>query len=329
MILSPRFDLFLILSVGLWATLLAFGIEAAFVIENFSSVYWLLLVVGIDVSHVYSTLFRTYLSTEGLREYKKPLIFIPLICFIFSFGLALYSLAAFWRVLVYVAVFHFIRQQAGFVRIYNKGKFTIDELMIYFVTVGSVALWHLSPHKNFQWFVKGDFFELGAFAAHAPILEKFFLLVFGGYLVFRIFKLGLRGYQSFILVLSTFTAWYFGIVKSDSDFIFTMTNVLTHGLPYLALVWATQKKENTNFSEIYVFGFILLVVAFIEEGFWDALIWREHSSFFSGFYFMEELTDSNFAVALALALLILPQLTHYVLDGFIWKSKGLKRSWTG
>lgn len=328
---SKPVDFFTILSVGLWATVLAYTLNSAVDVQPFSSLYWLLLVVGVDVAHVYSSFFRTYLSPSGLKEYKKVLIAIPAICFVGSFIIAYLSVGAFWRTLVYVAVFHFIRQQAGFVRIYQKGKFSVFEFLIYFFTVGSVLLWHLSPNKSFQWFIKNDFYFLPiSNSLFFKVIETAMILVMAGFFLFCSYKAfkrrSFQGYQSFTLVLSTFTAWYFGIVVAESDFIFTMTNVLTHGVPYLALVWTTQQKEKTNFSEFYVFAFILLIAAFIEEGFWDALIWREHGEYFSSFYFMES-AASNAGVALALALLVLPQLTHYILDGFIWKSKGLKRSW--
>lgn len=332
---SAQFDFFWILSVGFWATLLAYGLDSFFDVQQFSALYWLVLVVGIDVSHVYSTLFRTYLSSSGFKEYKKLLILIPCICFLVSFSIAYQSVTAFWRVLVYVAVFHFIRQQAGFVRIYNKGRFSLDELMVYVFTSGAVLLWHLNPNKIFHWFIKDDFYQLNFLSAAQKesvnyLTEKLLLVALISYVVYRVSKSiinrSLEGYQKFTLVISTFVSWYFGIVISESDFIFTMTNILTHGVPYLALVWFTQKKEKTNFSEMYIFAFILLIVAFFEEGFWDALIWREHNEIFSSFYFLDNVS-TKLSIAAALSILILPQLTHYILDGFIWKSKGIKRSW--
>ncbi len=334
-IYSQPFDFVFILSVGLWSTLLAYTINYLIDVGPFSSLYWLLLVVGVDVAHVYSTLFRTYFSSAGLKEYKKPLIVIPIMCFFVSFAVAFHSVSTFWRALVYIAVFHFIKQQVGFVRIYKEAKWSLEELMIYAITLTSIFLWHLSPARIFHWFIKDDFYYLEFLSVSLKkqlyfYSENLLLWTVFFYFVFRIYGFtknrNFSGYQAFTLVVATFFSWYFGIVRSQSDFIFTMTNVLTHGIPYLAIVWTTQKKEKTYFSELYVFVFMLLVIAFVEEGFWDALIWREHEDLFSGFYFLNS-ANSAFAKALALALLILPQLSHYILDGFIWKSKGYKRAW--
>jgi hypothetical protein len=63
-------------------------------------------------------------------------------------------------------------------------------------------------------------------------------------------------------------------------------------------------------------------MAFIEEGFWDAIIWNEHASIFKIFDPLKSVFNSTWK-QLIIPLLIVPQLTHYILDGFIWKiSKG-------
>jgi hypothetical protein len=65
-----------------------------------------------------------------------------------------------------------------------------------------------------------------------------------------------------------------------------------------------------------------LCFAFVEEGLWDALLWKEHTQIFSVFSFLHHIQIGN-AKHILFPLLILPQLTHYLLDGFIWRvSKG-------
>ncbi len=51
---------------------------------------WLILIVGIDVSHVYSTLYRSYFNPEEFAKHKKVMIFIPLV--VLGLGVFLYSL---------------------------------------------------------------------------------------------------------------------------------------------------------------------------------------------------------------------------------------------
>ena len=40
-----------------------------------------------------------------------------------------------------------------------------------------------------------------------------------------------------IVVFTTAVCWYVGIVSFNSDFAFTVTNVITHGVPYIVLVF--------------------------------------------------------------------------------------------
>jgi hypothetical protein len=56
----------------------------------------------------------------------------------------------------------------------------------------------------------------------------------------------------------------------------------------------------------------LFAIAFFEEYVWEIFVWNEQFSFrgsdFSNWQF------------LLVPLLTVPQFTHYILDGFIWKS---------
>ena len=80
---------------------------------------WVVLVLLIDVGHVWATLFRTYFDPEARAHNRDLLLFFPLLCFAGALGLALISEALFWRVLAYIALYHFIKQQYGITALYN------------------------------------------------------------------------------------------------------------------------------------------------------------------------------------------------------------------
>jgi hypothetical protein len=97
-------------------------------------------------------------------QHRRLLLYtIPLIAFLVSVMLYTISSFWFWRVMAYVAVFHFIRQQYGFMRLYSrkelqsKLEFWIDKLVIYVATIYPILFWHLSSDRSFNWFVEGDF----------------------------------------------------------------------------------------------------------------------------------------------------------------------------
>jgi len=67
----------------------------------------------------------------------------------------------------------------------------------------------------------------------------------------------------------------------------------------------------------------IVVFAYLEEGLWDGLVWREHASIFGIFSVLPTVSRREL-LAVLIPLLSLPQATHYVLDGFIWKRGHMK-----
>jgi hypothetical protein len=61
-------------------------------------------------------------------------------------------------------------------------------------------------------------------------------------------------------------------------------------------------------------------LAYVEEGLWDSFLWKEHPKVFSIFY-TSSFNANNPLLNMIIPLLALPQITHYILDGFIWKRK--------
>ena len=117
----------------------------------------------------------------------------------------------------------------------------------------------------------------------------------------------------------------------DGDFAFTVTNVLIHGVPYLVLTLrygdarASQLSRMPSGSPLRVamsagfVGGLLLVVAlaFGEELLWDRWVWHERPWLFG-----RPVDVAPWVLGVIVPLLSLPQLTHYVLDAFIWRSAG-------
>lgn len=305
-------------------------------------IYWLVLIVFIDVAHVYSTLYRTYFNPLEFKEKQSLLISIPILCYVA--GVIFYNLDAllFWRILAYLAVFHFIRQQYGFMRLYSRFEKKsrllsgIDSVTIYASTIYPILFWHLNPDRNFNWLIEGDFLHYESrflsnvgFALYLIILFIYFAKEAYIYLNFK--KLNL---PRNLLILGTALSWFFGIVYFNGDLAFTTLNVISHGIPYMALIWFFEKKKHSttqthtskvlkaSFGKygIVVFIAILIVFAYFEEGLWDGLVWKEHSAAFSPFAFLPQIEETKL-LSLLVPLLALPQATHYILDGFIWRKQ--------
>lgn len=337
---SAKVDGTFILAPGLLAT----GVSLALISTGHGGLsvslwMWGVLIVGIDVAHVYSTIYRTYLDPVERSRLASWLILLPLAAWAGGVLVYSWSAAAFWTLLAYTAVFHFIRQQYGFLMLYSRGERglprycgLIDQVAIYAATVGPLLYWHTHLPRRFVWFIDGDFLTLPGWVwrvAWPP-----YALILGGYLVKELWLVATSRRVNIprnTVVIGTALSWFVGIVVGAGDLVFTLTNVVAHGIPYMALTFIfargneirTRRPRGSRYWLLRVLPLsigCLIVLAFLEEGLWDGLVWREHLKLFPGFaQFSPIVTDAGLAIVVP--LLAMPQLTHYLIDGVIWRLK--------
>ncbi|MBL8065237.1 MAG: hypothetical protein JNM34_05190 [Chthonomonadaceae bacterium] len=336
-IYTPKFDLAAILGPPALVTgvVLIFGHKIA-AVKDTPPWLWVLLVLFIDVAHVYSSLYRTYFDKEEFAKRRTLYILAPLLSWLI--GVAIYGClgpVAFWSVVAYFAIYHFVRQQYGFLMLYRRGEpvgnldYRIDQLAIYLATLYPLVYWHTYP-RNFQWF---SGFEVLRIPYHWPeqVLRGLYVLVLGAFLAketAKWAKTGKLNVGKVGLLLGTAASWGTGIILFNGDLTFTLINIVSHGVPYMALVWIYQHRKRAarrtqypkflsffqvKYLPIYVFS--LFALAFFEEGVWDWFVWREHPQLFGGFHVQLQAT----ALVFLIPLLTMPQVTHYVLDAFIWR----------
>ncbi|MBK6987100.1 MAG: hypothetical protein IPH33_02020 [Bacteroidetes bacterium] len=314
-----------------------------------SELLWFILIVCIDVGHVYSTIYRTYMDKETIRKNRMLFFLSPLLLYLT--GVMLHSIHPlfFWRAMAYLAVFHFIRQQYGFMRLYSRNEKQnpifrkIDTVTIYAATLYPIIFWHFKGQQNFNWFIENDFLFINQ-PDLTPVFFVIYLAILFIYLVKEIFIVFTEkkfNLPKNLLMLGTIVSWYMGIVYFKGDLTFTLLNVVSHGIPYYALVWAygnNQQKKITmkenwmklffNPKNIFLFVGFLVVLAYLEEMLWDGFIWKEHNSVFPLTNLLPDLTGFKNLTSLVIPLLALPQLMHYFIDGFIWKMKKDKFGWS-
>jgi hypothetical protein len=294
---------------------------------------FLLLIVGVDVAHVHGTTLRVYLDPGELRRRRRLYLLVPAVGF--AGGVVAYALSPglFWRCLAYIAVFHFVRQQIGWARLYRKragetSRFDarLDEATLYAAMLYPLIAWHSRLPVDFHWFVPGDFIgglppaiTAAARAIWAALLIAFFA---------RQLQLVLRGERlragKLLLVATTAATWWTGIVLLANDFAFTVTNVVAHGVPYLVMSWRIQRERGAGpglgslvFRALPLYALVLFGLAFAEEWLWEAAVWQERLPFFPAPAF-----DTAPLAGVIVPLLALPQLTHYVLDAYLWRLDG-------
>lgn len=311
--------------------LLVVGWQIGILNEESPDWTWIIAVLLIDIAHVWSTSFRVYFDAE---EFKRRIWLYTLVpVFGYLIGVALYSEGelVFWRTLALLAVFHFVRQQYGWVALYRRKlnetsglTWWIDAAAVYLATIYPLVFWMTSLPRNFEWFVKDDFFALPAlietvlFPVYVAVLVVYF-----GKSIYLYFAKGFLNIGKDIVVATTAVCWYAGIVFFNSDYAFTVTNVIIHGVPYFALIYFYAKARREKVGGFYqklssnwfVFLATLWALAYAEELIWHRGVWHEKNWLFGGNW------ETGNLKTYLVPLLAVPQLTHYVLDGFIWRKK--------
>lgn len=329
---SPAVDLLTFLgSAALALGLLAIGASLGLLDRDAPEWTWIIAVLLIDVAHVYATGFRVYFDHNELR--RRPWLYglTPVLSFLV--GAAIYSESHvwFWRLLAYLAVFHFVRQQYGWIALYRSraGDFGtlgrwVDSSAIYLATIYPLVYWHAHLPRNFWWFLEGDFAQLPE--ATATLLAPVYWLALAAYAVrsaYRGFALGKWNPGKDVVVVTTALCWHIGIITFNSDYAFTVTNVIIHGIPYMVLVYwyrSVPRGEGVRrWPKVAGFLGTLWILAYTEELLWDVGVWHERSWLFG---FAWDLDSLHWWLV---PLLAVPQVTHYVLDGFIWKRQAASR----
>ena len=290
---------------------------------------WLACILCVDVAHVWSTIFRVYLDDEEVRRRRGLYLGVPLVCY----GLGVFAYAwgpqMFWRCLAYVAVYHFVRQQYGWVAMYRGkageqpglGKW-IDTTAIYLATLYPLIYWHAHLPRNFWWFLPGSFTGIPLIVEQ--IAAPFYWSALTAYAtrsLYRGWKLGLWNPGKDIVLVTTAVCWHVGIITFNSDYAFMVTNVIIHGIPYIVLIYwfhvrRTSDRPHTaggTVRRVFLFLATLWFLAFVEELFWHRGHWHNREWLFgSG-------GDIGDWKGILIPLLAVPQITHYILDGFIWR----------
>jgi hypothetical protein len=305
---------------------------------------WIAGVLLVDVAHVWSTAFIVYLDPAEWR--RRPALYGGVPAALFLGGVALYAAGgagAFWTVVAYLAVFHFIRQQYGWVMMYrarngelDRAGRWLDGATIYAATLYPLIHWHAHLPRQFWWMKPGDF--LGGLPPWTATAAGWIYLVLLAAYAARALVSRPISWGKHLIVATTAACWYVGIVATNSDYTFTVTNVFIHGVPYLALVYvyarsAAREAQSARGAAaqllgpagarrlrgLAVFLATLWLVAYVEELVWDRAIWHDREWLFG------DGIDAGAAAILLVPLLATPQLAHYVLDAFLWRRRSNPR----
>lgn len=295
---------------------------------------WFLCMGLVDAPHVYSTLFRTYLDRDAFQARRRLYIVTPVLCFGASFLVHMHDDLWFWRGLAYFAIFHFVRQQWGWMAYATRGRgtrvgrleSTLDQALIYAATLGPVLWWHSHP-RPFGWYVEGDLFQklpegVGIAAMALLCAVSALWIAHEAYLHWAL-KRPING-AKWVVAVATLAAWVGGIVWLGNALATLALIALSHGIPYMMLVRqrcrSVAQVSRVAHGPAAVFFLALFAIAATEEWFWT-LLGVEHNWVSDiGIAGLDAFKDPGSPwVSVVVAVLTLPDLTHFIYDGFLWK----------
>jgi len=133
--------------------------------------WFVILVLFLDVGHVYGSLYRSYFNLEEFSKRKILYIFVPIATVFLAAVLVWYdpTVRTLLVLLAWIAAWHFIRQQVGFALLYgsrdqshSKDEARVsrgfDKVIVWSVTGFPLLYWMTRQSTmNFSWFIENEF----------------------------------------------------------------------------------------------------------------------------------------------------------------------------
>lgn len=289
-----------------------------------------LLVFWADKIHVFFTFAKVDLQQDiGKTKATQYRIYSLLaLCLLFTyFAFFTRGLVGIQLFVMYFAIFHFCRQQFGWIKIINKNieisatDARVSELMVHVYCLIPILIAH-SKEFYFNWlsgvpnlFSIPDSFVRPILMFYVPILIAYFLYELHGHLTHRIpFNL-----TRISTILFTAVGWNVAILFRNWGYSSAALLLVGHHvLSYLFLVYffnVENRKQKRSVFLFYsvLFLFTLLTILTLRNSlpnFTPKPAWTFAFSFSS-------LQQSY--IYYLIPLFWIPTIFHFVLDGFVWK----------
>lgn len=312
--------------------------------------WWIPLGTCVDVAHVYGTLYRTVFDSEATsRNWYLYLMAGPgLFCITLCINLFL-GMKWGWTLLAYFAMYHFAKQPFGILCLY-KARFgergARNHQWDYYTCMLGAAIpmllihvWDPDPEARnvLRWFYSGEqfLFRLPEFT-RMPLQILYVLVPTAWFL--RLLYQRLRegvpiNFGKIFIMGAQYLTWYMG--TSDHHLTSLAFHNLFHGMSSMLLVYVavnrrmetwrrerpstmcwTDKLNEALVSSPWLYVGFAVVLAAIEEVLWDLLVEQEKMPQ-DTYRRLPKFSPTQQAVFTS--FLMMPQLSHYFLDGFIWK----------
>ncbi len=264
----------------------------------------------LDVPHAVASFYQVY-KPNNRKNFQMLQLLIPIIIVALIFPFVLLSKSLAYSIVTYFNIFHFIRQQYGWIRFsQNKSNLQLtavqsffDKLIIYVLTLVPVIMLHVGAQSQKQttdWMFENDLFIISSQSTYI-FLDIFFWFIVLSYTAFQI-KLIYYGLRyplgKLVILISTGLAWYGGLICLQNSEQTLMLDGL-HVVPYIVLVYLFNRNK----------GKALYYIPLLSVGLAWALLFLHYDK------------SDSIGAAVVISVLISVAISHYVFDGFVWKTK--------
>lgn len=280
----------------------------------------LFVTIGIDTSHVYATAFRTWFNRDEMRRAKIFHLGVPFLILTILFLWCALGIPGLWSFVLYLTVFHHIRQYYGIHRwslSLNRPKGPSCEKELYALTILPFVGYHFRGDIDYQgFFSREDMFRYPSELGFNIVVILIVLTSLS--FLFKIYK----SYSDKSLALPVLTTVIFPSVISifcfmiSNNFFLSLLPILAiHGATYYHVTGLAQAKIYKGFWAAHPKISLALICLFaifmggLESWLTDSEIDILPSLEYKG----------NYLLAFGVAFVTTPAIYHYIADAFVWK----------
>ena len=301
-------DLFFIITPGLWTL----GLISLFPENSLLFKIILVFLLSIDSSHIYSTFWRTIFDKQEFSRSNFLYKISPLIIGILLFSWFFLSIPYFWNFIIYLTVYHQIKQAVGLLKWYMKKNKHYDKNLpniMYLVTISTFSIFHFRPDSILiNFYSHNDLFTYpNEILYYTSILLLSSILLY--WIIVEIKNIIKNTFKinQFLLMFFYLGVQIWCFLFGDNMIEIILPQLLFHAVSYQASVIQSVKNLGRN-NNFWFKSIVILVISFI-IGFIANDLENKISTNPNG----------DFINSLILAIYMIPTLCHHLWDAFIWK----------
>lgn len=314
---DPKKDIFLILTPGFFIFALVYFANLP---ELYFQVIFFAVFALIDSGHVYTTLWRTYLNPKEWRTHKIY-IYTPLVILGVIFAWYHFQIPYLWSFIFYATVYHHLRQYFGVLKWYEKLSSSYSPhsgKILYTLSSLPLIASHFRHDLKLTFYTKNDFINY----PHQKLFWTFTVLHLALLLLWLLWELRLfqkskfclHRFLSILFPVSLYSlVAYFG--KSTVHVMVPL--IVAHGIPYISMMAISMKRSQKvrfpHYKKILTYLILTAIIC---------------GSLEYGFEVFGPNLDDHYLFlspplweSLLVGLYLIPVLSHYTLDAFIWRRK--------